>query len=271
MLLNQKTCISLLSFSSLEDKSIFNTNPTSYSTNSPTHATYIKPKTPRGTTLTNRKRTRTGNATNRKRKATTTKAPEVTKPRHTTAPLTPKGSSSSSSNEKPTTVPTNYRRRTTKTVSNTVKPGPTVFSSGLSKPVTIAVMLTNVPVVATKRNKNIKTSTTSTGLRITIQVNGTNYTLNPTIVPSTTKKFVLQTNDKEQPTNGTEKPITGDQLHPRRVSSATAAVMEQQSQSVAAMGVAGSLYLWFLHMKGTSFISSWFTLISPVMVSSVNF
>ena len=131
-------------------------------------------------------------------------------------------------------------------------------------------MLTNVPVVATKRNKNIKTSTTSTGLRITIQVNGTNYTLNPTIVPSTTKKVVLSTNEKEQPTNGTEKPITGDQLHPRRVSSATAAVMEQQSQSVAAMGVAGSLYLWFLHMKGTSFISICFTLISPVMVNSVN-
>lgn len=224
--------------------------------------------------MTNRKRTRTGNATNRKRKTTTTKAPEVTKPRHTTAPLTPKGSSSSSSNEKPTTVPANYRRRTTKrrrkTVSNTVKPGPTVFSSGLSKPVTIPVMLTNVPVVATKRNKNIKTSTTSTGLQITIQVNRTNYTLTPTTVPSTTKKFVLQTNDKEQPTNGTENPITGDQLHPRRVSSATAAVMEQQSQSVAAMGVAGSLYLWFLHMKGTSFISICFTLISPVMVSSAN-
>ena len=235
-------------------------NPTSYSTNSPTHATYIKPKTTRRTTLTNRKRTRTGNSTHRKRKTTTTKAPEVTKPRHTTAPLTPRGSSSSSSNEKPTTVP----------ASNTVKPGPTVFSSGLSKPVTIPVMLTNVPVVATKRNKNIKTSTTSTGLRITIQVNGTNYTLNPTIVPSTTKKVVLPTNEKEQPTNGTEKPITGDQLHPRRVSSATAAVMEQQSQSVAAMGVAGSLYLWFLHMKGTSFISICFTLISPVMVNSVN-
>ena len=73
-------------------------------------------------------------------------------------------------------------------------------------------------------------------------MNGTNYTLKPTTVPITVKTRVLQTTDKDQPTSGPA----------RRVSSATAAVMEQQSQSVAAMGVAGSLYLWFLHMKGTS-------------------
>lgn len=96
-------------------------------------------------------------------------------------------------------------------------------------------------VVTPKRHKVIQTPTTSTRLVITIQENGNNDT-NST-EPAATTPIPVTKGELNGPGSGSSRgPISG------KVSSDSPVVMAHESQP-AVMGVAGSLYLWFLHMK----------------------
>ncbi|XP_078372351.1 uncharacterized protein LOC144656015 isoform X2 [Oculina patagonica] len=242
---------------------LYTTTP-SYSTapfTSPTPPV-VKHKTPkvtptrkRVTTLTKRKKTRT-NSTVRKSRTRTTKAPMSTK--HTTAPKRPVKTTSKisivstkepvmmtnkSTKVTPTTLPIVTKPITSKkpdTVSkgiSTVKPNITVLKSDASVPITIPVVSTNT-TKTNDRDKKTKTPTTSAGVQITIQVNGTDTSPNGTesSIPTTVRPIILTTR---------KGPLS------KAVSSAAPVVMQQARPEVV-MGVAGSLYLWFLHMKENS-------------------
>lgn len=198
---------------------------------SPTPSTGKKPKTTgstpaRQTKLTKRKRTRTSNNTFRKSTARTTKVPKVTKRTSSPTPLAK------------TTLKRPVFISRTRTVSKTVRTAKSrVFTPGVSEP----VAYTNSTVVTTERNKVIQTSTESTGLPITILENRNNFT-NSTVPVKTTRNPGYgpgSVNDLKH----SSKPTSSG------VSSGIPVVMPQKGQA-AVMGVAGSLYLWFLHMKG---------------------
>ena len=125
----------------------------------------------------------------------------------------------------------------------TVKPSTTVLKSHTSVPLTNPVASTD-STVTTERDKKSKAPTTSTGVQITIQVNGTNYTLPNKTLNTTLRPSILTITPKGLPSDNTQNSPS-----PKAASSAAPVVMGQASPEVV-MGVAGSLYLWFLHMKG---------------------
>ena len=125
----------------------------------------------------------------------------------------------------------------------TVKPNITVPKSDVS------VIVTN-PIASTDPiNEQDKHSpTTSTGILITIPVNGTDYTLaNKTLntLPNTALSSILTITPTVPIPNGKSQ----QNPSPEAASTSAPVVMGQASPEVV-MGVAGSLYLWFLHMKG---------------------
>ncbi|XP_068754835.1 uncharacterized protein [Montipora capricornis] len=228
---------------------------------SPTPGTGKKPKTARVTptrriTLTKRKRTRTANNTFRKSTARTTKAPKVTK--RTSSPTSPKLRTESPATVKSTTptedtvvsrqctskkpcMKTTIKPNAVSKVVGTAKLNITVLTSEVSGPITVPIVYTNSTQVTPKRHKVIQTPTTSTGLVITIQENGNNDT-NST-EPAATTPIPVTKGELNGPGSGSSRgPISGE------VSSDSPVVMAHESQP-AVMGVAGSLYLWFLHMK----------------------
>lgn len=236
---------------------------------SPTPSTGKKPKTTgstpaRQTKLTKRKRTRTSNNTFRKSTARTTKVPKVTKRTSSPTPLakttlkrplfiSKTHPSETVKNTTPTKIAAVSRHKTTKTflVKTATKPNvvskavrtakSTVLTPRVSEPVTAPVVYTNSTVITTEQHKVIQTSTESTGLPITIPENRNNFTNSTVLVKTTRNPGYGPGSDKDLKNSST--PTSSE------VSSGIPVVMAQKGQA-AVMGVAGSLYLWFLHMKG---------------------
>ncbi|XP_022784824.1 uncharacterized protein LOC111325290 isoform X3 [Stylophora pistillata] len=244
------------------------TTPPSYGTDSTSlTVTNKKPKTPkltptrkRVTTLTTLRKKIT-NITVRRSRARTPKPPHSTK--RTTTPKTPLKTTSKlstlSSTEMPTkrpitsakmtktVTPTTVKDTTTKplTVSKgveTVKPSTTVPKSDASVSVTNPLASTNPP---NERDK--QSPTTSTGTLITIPVNDTNYTL-PNKTLNTLSNTARPSKLTITPTGRSSDGKTQQSPSPETAFSSAPVVMGQASPEVV-MGVAGSLYLWFLHMK----------------------
>ncbi|XP_068713716.1 uncharacterized protein [Montipora foliosa] len=208
----------------------------------------------RRTTLT--KRTRTINNTFRKSIARTTKAPKVTK--RTSSPTSPKLRTESPAMVKSTTptedtvvsrqytskkprMKTTIKPNAVSKVVGTAKLNITVLTSDVSGPITVPVVYTKSTQVTPKRHKVIQTPTTSTRLVITTQENGNNDA-NST-EPAATTPIPVTKGELNGPGSGSSSgTISGE------VSSDSPVVMAHESQP-AVMGVAGSLYLWFLHMK----------------------